>query len=151
MDSLHGTSQNVTLDPQLMWANILVICASILLADLLLILAVGWKSHLSWRVRFTTVISLAASVFAVLTAHHLYDTYATWQAFLDVWLPESHVPESVAQVASEIAYANHDATVLGWVGIIVTGILLVLSLVGVWRLVALRQRTGPVVSMAIEP
>jgi hypothetical protein len=134
-----------------MWVNILSICAGILLVEALLILGVGWRWHLSWRVRYTAVISLAASAFAVLTAHHLYDTYASWRAYLHVWLPESHVPESTAQVVSKIASANREATALGWVGIIVTSILLVLGLVGGWHLVVPRQRRESLGSMAVEP
>ena len=46
-------------------------------------------------------------------------------------------PESTrVQIIHELAKANQEAGVLGWVGVIVTGILLAMVLLGWWRLVA---------------
>lgn len=120
--------------PQLMWANILVICAGLLLALALLTFARGWIRRFSRPTRLGALLPLAASVFAALAAHHLDDTYAYWVAFLPTFLVESHAEPLVAQVTSEFDSANHDAAVLGWVGIILTGLLLALSLLSLWRL-----------------
>jgi hypothetical protein len=71
--------------------------------------------------------------------------YARWK---NIQIGESHAPESVAEVFDKIVSANQQATVLGWAGVIVTGILLAVDIVGVGRIKAqefvssmLRRRT----------
>jgi hypothetical protein len=122
--------------PQLMWANILVICASLLLALFLLTLVVGWAKHFSTLARLSALVSLGTSIAAAIVAHHLYDAYGYWVAFLPPFL-EGTAPEPLrVQVLNEINNANQQATVLGWVGVIMTSMLLAVGLLGVGRLVA---------------
>jgi hypothetical protein len=137
--------------PQVMWADLFVICAGILLALSLVTLAVGWERHLTWWVRLSALLPLAASGAAEGAAQHLYDTYASWAGFLPWGLPGARFPSQVVFIITELASANHQATVLGWVGVIVTGILLAVTLVGWWRLfVQGRNGNQLAVSVAFE-
>ena len=52
------------------------------------------------------------------------------------------------EIATDLASANHQASVLGWGGVLVTGILMAVTLVGWWRLVAPR-RTGNQSSVSV--
>ena len=137
--------------PQLMWANILVISSGILLALSLSMLAVSWERHLSWWIRLSALPPLAASVAAEIAAQHLYDTYAGWAGFLAWRLGGSMTEAYLVQLIHELATANQEASVLGWIGVIVTGILLAVVLLGWWRLVAPgRARRQVSVSFAAE-
>jgi hypothetical protein len=120
--------------PQLMWADILVICAVLLLALSLFLLTVSWERHWVWWLRLSALVPLAASVAAEVAAQHLYDTYASWAAYLSWGLAGTHLKQQVVDIVNEITRANNQATVLGWVGVIVTVILLVVTPVGWWRL-----------------
>jgi hypothetical protein len=141
-----GTFDNIVFDPgpQLVWANILVICASTLLALFLLLLAVGWGRHFSRLIRLSALLTLSASIAATIAAQHFYATHTSWVAFLDAWFRESHAPQSFAPVYTELVNANQQAAVLGWIGVLLTGILLALSLLSLGPLVMLgRQRHLP--------
>jgi len=141
----------VASDPHLLWADLLVICAGILLALSLVILAVSWDRHFSRKARLSALLPLAASVAAEIAAHHLYDTYAGWAGFLAWRLGGSMTEAYLVQLIHELATANQEASVLGWIGVIVTGILLAVVLLGWWRLVALgRARRQVSVSFAAE-
>jgi hypothetical protein len=120
--------------PQLMWADILVICAVLLLALFLFVLAVSWERHWVWWLRLSALVSLAASVAADVAAQHLYDTYASWAGFLSWGLGGSHPPGYYVRIFNAITSANNQATVLGWAGVIATVILLTMTLVSWWRL-----------------
>jgi hypothetical protein len=137
-----GTFNQLTFDPgpQLVWANILVICASILLALFLLVLAVGWGRHFSRLIRLSALLTLSATVAATVAAQHFYTTNASWVAFLDAWFRESHAPQSFAPVYAELVNANQQAAVLGWIGVILTGILLAMGLLGIGPLVMPRRQ-----------
>jgi hypothetical protein len=121
------------LAPQQTGIQVTEICAGVLLLLALLNLLVGWARHLSWGVRGITLLPLAASVAAGIGAHALQDTYLYWVNFL-CYLGGSFPPGFQNHFLQGIADANHRAAVLGWVSAIVTGILLVLSGVGMWRL-----------------
>ena len=127
-----GTFDNIVFDPspQQMWATILAICASVLLALFLLLLAVGWRRHFSRLIRLSALLTLSAGVAATIAAWHFYATHASWVTFLDTWFRESHVPQSFAPVYNELVNANQQATVLGWMGVLLTGILLAMGLLG---------------------
>jgi hypothetical protein len=137
--------------PQVMWADILVICAGILLALCLVTLAVSWERHLIWSIRLSALVPLAASVAADVAAQHLYDTYASWAGFLSWGFMAAHTKPLLLEIIAEYTSANHQANMLGWVGVIVTGILLAVALVGWWRLVV-QGRNGNqlAVSVAFE-
>ena len=138
MEFLQEPSRSVTLDPQLMWAKILVICACLLLAMALLTFAVEWGRSLSRLARLSALLPLAASVAVATLAHHLYDLYSYWDNYLNVTLftrrPADN-PFFVDRLFNEIVNANQHATVLGWIGVIVTSIVLALSLFGMWYLI----------------
>ncbi len=111
---------NITFDPssQLMWANCLVICASLLLALFLLTLAVGWARHFSPWLRLSALLSVLASAAVTLAAHHLYDTYAFWWALLDQLFHQHAPPEqSMLVYYHEQVSANQQAAVLGGVAV----------------------------------
>jgi hypothetical protein len=120
--------------PQLEWADFLVICAGLLLAAALFLLTVSWERHWVWWLRLSALVPLAASVAAEVAAQHLYDTYASWAAYLSWGLPGVRLKQQFVDIVNEITRANNEATVLGWVGVIVTVILLAVTLVGWWRL-----------------
>jgi len=132
---------NFTFDPspQLLWANCLAICASLLLALFLLTLAVGWARHFSPWLRLSALLSMLAGAAVTLAAHHLYDTYAFWWALLDQLFFHQHSPPEPTMLVyyHEQVSANQQAVVLGWGGSVVTGALLAVGLLGMWRL--LRQ------------
>jgi hypothetical protein len=132
-----GTFDNIPFDPgpQLVWANILVICASILLALFLLLLAVGRGRQFSSRIRLNALLTLSASVAAAIAALHFYATHTFWVAYLDAWFRGSHAPQSFAPVYNELVNANHQAAVFGWTGVTLTGLLVVLDLLGTGPLV----------------
>jgi hypothetical protein len=150
MDPLNEASLYAILAPQLMSVKILQICAGILLILALLTLLIGWLCHLYWRVRLLALLPLAAGIAAEIVAHVLHDTYVYWVEFLNYWLPVSYPKGFQDHFLREIANADQAATVLGWTGVIVTGVLLALGLVGMWRLVMSgrwRQRSS---AIAIE-
>jgi hypothetical protein len=137
VEFLQEPSRSVTLDPQLMWANILVICACLLLAMALLTCAVEWGRPLSRLARLSALLPLAASVAVAILAHHLYDLYSYWNHYLYVTLFTTRAtdnPVFVDRLFNEIVSANQQATVLGWIGVMVTGIVLTPSLLGMWYL-----------------
>ncbi len=131
MDWLNEAPVWPIVAPLLMWIKILEICAAILLILTMLTLLVGWLRHLSWRI---ALLPLAASVEAAIAAHSFHDTYVFWVKYLNFWY--NHRASSTVFTYSGYAIGNatHVATVLGWVAIVVTGILLALGLVGMWRL-----------------
>jgi hypothetical protein len=135
MEFLQEPSRSVTLDPQLMWANILAICACLLLAMALLTFAVEWGRSLSRLARLSALLPLAASVAAAILAHHLY---SYWDNYLNVTLFTTRAADNpffVGRLFNEIVSANQHATVLGWIGVTVTGIVLALSLLSMWYLI----------------
>ena len=91
-------------------------------------------SQLVWWLRLSALVPLAASVAVDVAAQHLYDTYASWAAYLSWGLPGTRLPQQFVGIIVGLTSANHQATVLGWVGVLVTGILLAVTLVGWWRL-----------------
>jgi hypothetical protein len=132
-----GTFDNVVFDPspQLVWAHILAICASVLLALFLLLLAVGRRRQFSRLLRLSALLTLSASVAAAIAAWHFYATHASWVTFLDTWFRESHAPQSFVPVYNELVNVNQQAAVLGWMGVLLTSILLVMGLLGMGPLV----------------
>ena len=79
--------------------------------------------HLSWRLRLTALLPLAAGI----APHSLQYTYTYWVTFL-CKLPRSFPPAFQNYFLNGIANANHTATVIGWTAIVVMGFLLALSL-----------------------
>jgi len=133
----EAPAYGTTLAPQLLGVKITEICAGALVVLMLLTYLVGWARHLSGRVRLLALVPLAAGITAGITAHALHDTYMNWVSLLNrLFSPRSPQSPKVAEARflHEIATANHTATVLGWIGVTVTGILLLLSLMGLWRL-----------------
>jgi hypothetical protein len=104
----------------------------------LLTCAVEWGRSLSRLARLSALLPLAASVAAAIVAHHLYDLHSYWDNYLKVTLFTTRAtdnPVFVDRLFNEIVNANQQATVLGWIGVMVTGIVLVLSLLGMWYLI----------------
>jgi hypothetical protein len=134
MDWLNEAPVWPIVAPLLLWIKILEICAVVLIALALLTLLVGWLRHLSWRIRLSALVPLAASVGAAIAAHAFHDTYVFWVNYLNFWY-NHRAPYAIFSHASYvIGNTTHAATVLGWVALVVTGILLALGLVGIWRL-----------------
>ena len=132
-----GTFDNMVFDPspQQMWATILAICASVLLALFLLLLAAGWRRHFSRLLCLSVLLTLSASLAATIAAWHFYATHASWVTFLDIWFRESHAPQSFTSVYNELGTVNQQAAVLGWIGVLLTNILLAIGLLGMGPLV----------------
>ncbi len=130
MDWFTETPYWPPMAPLLLWIKVLEICALVLLALAMLTFLVGWLQHRSWRIGLWALLSLVASGGAAIAAHALHSTYA-------FWVTEFHhsVPLSIYSYAQyAIGNATHTATLLGWACVLVTGLLLSLSLVGLWRL-----------------
>jgi hypothetical protein len=139
MDWLTETpAYGTTLAPQLLGVKILEICACALLLLTLLTVMVGWVRHLSRHVRLLTLVPLAASIAAGITAHVFHDTYVYWVSLFD-HLPPTAPPNP--NFINGIANANQAATVLGWIFVIVTGVLFVLGLFDLWHRV-MPERPG---------
>jgi hypothetical protein len=136
--------------PQLMSVKIVEICAVILLILAMLTLIVGWVRHLSPQVRVSALVPLAAGLAATIAAHALHDSYVYWVNFLFNVSGERFPKAYQDQYLRDLATANHTAAVLGWVVVIVTGILLALSFLGMLRLLMPRRRKQLSVPLAIE-
>jgi hypothetical protein len=138
MDWLTEPPTYTYVGPQLTGVKILEICAGVLLLLTLLTFIIGWAWHFSGRVRLYVLVPLAAGITAGMTAHILHTTYVYW-VFRVANLPPSFPREVGDNLMNGIANANQAATALGWVFVIVTGMVLALSLVGLWRL---RRKAG---------
>lgn len=123
------------------WIAVIEICAGVLLILALLNLLVGWLRHLSWRSRSTALVPFGAGIGAGIVAHSLQDIFLYWVNFL-CNLPRSFPQAFQNHFLQGIADASHSAAVFGWASVLVTGVLLVWSFVGMWRLEekAARQR-----------
>jgi hypothetical protein len=131
MDWLTETpAYGITLAPQLLGVKITEICAGALLLLTLLTSIVGWARHLSGRVRLLALVPLAAGIAAGITAHALHESYVFWVSLFDRLAPTA--PRN-PNFTNEIANANQAATVLGWIFVIVTSVVVVLSLFYLWR------------------
>jgi hypothetical protein len=149
VDWLNETPAYTFLAPQLMWIKILEVCAAVLLVTALLMLLTGWLRHCSLRVQLIALLPLAASVgvgIAVLVLHGAYVYWVDFVGNLPVSFPLAYQNWWLGQIAK----ANNTATVLGWVSVAVTGVVLVLSLVGFWRLVMLGRQNQLPASLAME-
>jgi hypothetical protein len=151
MDPLNDTTYVPLLVNLLFWIKVLEVCALILFSLYLVTLVVAWKLQLSRRVRASALVPLAAGIGAGIAVYVLHTTYAYWNAQLmtaytvDPGVPGHGFPPGwtfrqvhvvIIGLGPEIPNATHAATVLGWAGIVVTGILLVFGLVDAWRLLA---------------
>jgi hypothetical protein len=85
-----------------------------------------------------------------IAAHALHNSYVYWVNLLNHLAPTLPGLQTNMFLTSEIAKANQTAMLLGWVFIIVTGILLALSLLGLWYLVEAGRRRHLPTSLAIE-
>ena len=151
MYPLNETPVFTVLAPQLLSAKILEICAGVLLVLFLLAFTIGWVQHLSWHVRLYALVPLAAGMASAIAAHALHDTYVYWVYGLYAASGAGPAPQAYYErLQRDIASANQTATVLGWVFVIVTVILLALGLVGVWRLVVHGRRRNLPASLAVE-
>ena len=117
------------------WIKILYVCAGLLLVETLLILLLAWMRHLSWRVRLTALVPLAAGVGTVVAARFIDGMY-----FGGWFVLRSPIPSAQAQIIAGLENSIHRASVLGWLGIGLTSILLVLGLIGARRLPARPRR-----------
>ena len=121
-------------DSQRLWATILVICASLLLALFLLLLAMGWRKQFSKWLLLGMLLSLVGSVAMAFVAHHFFDTYAFYTAFLDSVLHGRHVGPYLKVLDQDFVRDEQQATVLGWIGVSATGVVLALDVIGMGRL-----------------
>jgi len=146
MDPLNETSYIPQLSSLLLWIKVIEVCTGALFALALLTLLAMSVRQLSWRVRLSALVPLAAGIAAGIVAHALHTTYVYWENVLS--LPEptpGHITVLLIKthlvryqhIQREVASATHTATILGWgVVVVVTGILLILGFLGAWRLVA---------------
>jgi hypothetical protein len=146
MDWLAETpAYGITLAPQLLGVKITEICASALLLLTLLTYLVGWARHLSGRAHLLVLVPLAAGIAAGITAHALHESYAFWVSLFNR-APPTAPPNP--NFINEIAKANQAATVLGWIFVSVTGVVVVLGLIRLWRLLVLTRPRNPAVPSA---
>ena len=147
MDWLTETAVWPAEAPLLMWIKILAMCTVILSALALLTFVFGWVRHLSWWVRVSALVPLAAAVGAAIAGHALHDTYAYWASYLQFGHgPQVYYIHGVLESDS----ADHIAAVLGWIGLIVTALWLVAVIVGFWRLMLSERRQRPAL-LAYQP
>jgi hypothetical protein len=110
------------------WIRILYLCAGLLLIETLLILILGWARRLSWRLRLGALAPLAVSVAAVVAARYIDGMY-----FGGWVIQQSPIPSLQEQIIAGFNDSIRKASVLGWIGIGLTSILLVLGLVSAFR------------------
>jgi hypothetical protein len=147
MDPLNETTYVPPLAHLLLWVKVLEVCALILLILALVTLLVAWRWRLSQRERASALVPLAAGIGTSIAVYALHTTYAYWNlelfAIYNIWNCGGHgvcpgPPKVVlgGGIPPQILSATQAAMVLGWSAIVVTSILLVLGLLGAWRLVA---------------
>ena len=135
MDWLNEAPDWPHLATLLMWIKVVEICAVVLLVLAVLTLLIGWVRHLSLWVRLSALLPLAASIGAALAVHALHTSYVYWDnSPTDLVMYARGAPLTFYRALYFIGTTTHTAMVLGWISIIVTEVLLVLGLVGVWRL-----------------
>jgi hypothetical protein len=139
------------LDSLLLWIKVLEICAVVLLVLAGLTLLIGWVRHLSLWVRLRALLPLAASIGAAIAVHALHTSYVYWDNTLTALVNHPRgAPLTYYRALYFIGTATHTAVVLGWIFLIVTGVLLVLGLVGVWRLTVYDRHGDLPVPLVIE-
>ena len=143
MDWLTETSAVPEIAPLLMWIKIVEMCTVVLFALALLTLMVGWMRHLSWGVRLTPLVPLAASMGTAIAVHALHDSYIFWVNYSHTYIGAKSPSEDESYYFPGTANIDHTAAVVGWVVLMVTALCLILCLVGVWRLVLPEQRQQP--------
>jgi hypothetical protein len=135
MDWLNETPDYSSLASLLLWIKVLEICAAVLLVLAGLTLLIGWVRHLSLWVRLSALLPLAASIGAAIAVHALHTSYVYWDNSLtDLVTYARGAPLTFYRALYFIGTATHTAMVVGWISIIVTAVLLVLGLIGVWHL-----------------
>ncbi len=132
---------NAVVSSLLIWVQVMVACAIILLALALLVLAVALVRHLSWPVRIGALVPLAASVLAGGVARYIHDTYL-YVVQLEGEFGGSGPKQFYLELERNMASAIHGAQVLGWLVVIITGVLLVVGLLGLWQLFPRHGRDG---------
>ena len=143
MDGLNEIATSAAgpvLMPLLMWIKILEVCAVALLAVALLMLVVGWIRHVSGWMRLSALVPLAIGIGVEITAYSLHTSYVYWTTYIDAAWGAKAPPAFYSHVLYQAEQANHMGTVLGWVGVVVTGIVVAVCLVGLWRLVPPHQQ-----------
>jgi hypothetical protein len=150
MDWLAETPTWSYLASLLLWIKVVEICAVVLLVLAGLTLLIGWGRHLSLWVRLSALLPLAASMGAAIAVHSLHTSYVYVDNLITM-LANSRAPLPFqVHVFYLVNTDTHTAMVLGWIFLIVTGALLVLGIVGFWRLRPPRQRQQAP-SLAIRP
>jgi len=118
----------------LTWVQILRACSIVLLATGLLVLLISWRWHLPWLVRLSGVLPLAASGFAWVAALHLQDIFGYLvQLEQDYDFGGKPPPSYYLHLEHLMANTLHDALVLAWLVVAVTGVLVLTSALGLWR------------------
>jgi hypothetical protein len=161
MDPLNETAYLPQLAPLLMWIKVIEVCASILLLLALVTMLATWVWQLSWRMRLSALVPLAAGTAAGIAAHALHSWYVYWtnSALFTPRTSPGHVtPQYIADVLrllrpfeDQFTSDLHTATILGWGILVVTAILVALGLLGTWRLVAAGRHKPLPASWASEP
>jgi hypothetical protein len=125
----------------LTWVQILRACSIVLLALGLLILLTSWLGHLPWLVRLSGVLPLAASGFAWGVALHIQDTFG-YLLQLEEDFSSGGSPPMGYYLHLEYLMAGslHDALLLGWLVVVITGGLVLASTLGLWRGLLMRKR-----------
>ena len=94
-------------------------------------LAVGWVRSASWVMRLGVLVPLAASIVAGVAAFHLHTTYLV---LLRADEYDGPAPLGWYQLVDrEVAAAAQNATILGWLVILITGIVVAAGVLTLWR------------------
>ena len=161
MDPLNETTYIPQLMPLLTWIKVIEVCAGILLVLALVTLLAPSVWQLSWRLRLSALAPLAVGIAAGITVHALHSMYVSWTNSV-LFMPHTEGGHITPQVIAafrrffqpfedHFTSDMHTATILGWVFVVVTAMLVALYLLGTWRLVATRRHKALQASLASEP
>lgn len=125
----------------LTWVQVTVACGVLLFIEALLVLVVALIKHLRWPILLRALVPFVASLGAGIAALQIHNTYLyvlQLEGYFGGSGPRLYYNLLERQIANEI----HGAQVLGWLVVVITCILLVVGLLGLWRIFLRHERDG---------
>ena len=132
---------NAVVSSLLIWVQVMVACGVLLIIEALLVLVVALIKHWRWSILLRALVPFVASLGAGIAALQIHTTYL-YVLQLEGYFGGHAPPEYYSRLETRIANEIHGAQVLGWLVVVITCILLVVGLLGLWRIFLGRERDG---------